>query len=218
MLEAALAEFAQHGFEGTSIRGIGQRAGLEFTLLKYHFSDKETLWRSAATFAFEKIYALWAEAIPSGSHMSAAQRVNIEFHTLLQFTVANPHFYQFMQRESSIDSPRLNWLVTEMLKPTRERILPQIAEAQRDGEMIEGDPSQVYYMLISMATALASQQGEMASFGFRLTDDGSVDAYWHLVQRAIFSKAELTRLSGESPASISKPKLSRPRLASTAEV
>lgn len=193
LLEAALLEFAQLGFEGASIRSIGQRAGLEYTLIKYHFSDKETLWRSTASFAFEKIYALWADVIPADSSMSAAERVSLEFRTLLNFTVENPHFYQFMQRESSIDTPRLEWLVDRMLKATRERILPQIAEAQRDGDMLQGEPDHVYYMLISMCTALASQQGEMAHFGFDLTDTSAVDAYWGLVQRAIFSSGEQGR-------------------------
>lgn len=190
LLEAALTEFAQHGFEGASIRGIGQRAGLEYTLIKYHFSDKETLWRSTALFAFDKIYATWEEIIPADSQMSAAERVRLEFETLLRFTVGNPHFLQFMQRESNIKCPRLEWLVTELLKPTRDRVLPQIVEAQQDGAMIEGDPSQVYHMLISMATGLASQQGEMAHFGFRLDDSAAVDAYWNLVQRAVFLKPE----------------------------
>lgn len=192
-MEAALSEFAQHGFEGASIRGIGQRAGLEHTLLKHHFSNKDTLWQSTAAYAFEKIYSLWEEAIPVGSEMSAAERVSIEFHTLFRFTVSNPDFYQFMARESSIDSPRLGWLVSEMLKPTRDRILPQIAEAQRDGEMIRGNPSLVYHMLISMATGLASQQGEMASFGFELSNEAEVDGYWSLVQRAVFSQEERER-------------------------
>ncbi len=186
MLEAALSEFAQHGFEGASIRGIGQLAGLEHTLIKHHFFNKETLWRSTAMFAFEKIYARWEEEIPTGSKFSAAKRVSIEFQTLLRFTVANPEFYRFMARESSIESPRLGWLVAEILKPTRDRILPQIAEAQSDGEMIKGDPNQLYHMLISMATALASQQGEMACFGFELTNEAAVNAYWNLVKRAVF--------------------------------
>ena len=199
LLEAALSEFAQHGFEGASIRGIGQRAALEYSLIKHHFSNKETLWRSTAAFAFERIYAIWEEAIPADSAMSAAERVSIEFRTLLRFTVENPDFYQFMRRESNIDGPRLEWLVNEMLKPTRDRILPQIAEAQQHGDMIQGDPNHVYHMLISMATALASQQGEMAHFGFKLSDSAAVEAYWQLVQRAIFKENGQGKPWQESP-------------------
>lgn len=187
-MEAALQEFAQHGFEGASIRGIGQRAGLEFSLIKHHFSNKDTLWRSTAAFAFERIYATWEEAISAEPAMSAAERVNIEFRTLLRFTVEHPEFFQFMWRESNIGGPRLEWLFDEMLKPTRDRILPQIAEAQAKGDIIQGDPGQVYHMLLSMATALASQQGEMARFGFNLSDGAAVEEYWQLVQRAVFTK------------------------------
>ena len=193
LLEAALSEFAQHGFEGASIRGIGQRAGLEYTLIKYHFSDKETLWKSTAAFAFEKIYALWEEAIPSDSEISAAERVDIEFHTLLRFTVHYPDFHQFMLRDSNMSSPRNDWLVTEMLKPTRDRVLPQIVAAQQAGEIIDGDPAQVYHMLIGMATALSSQQGEMMHFGFRLDDTAAVESYWELVKRAVFPTDQKAR-------------------------
>ncbi|MDR7156692.1 AcrR family transcriptional regulator [Sphingobium xenophagum] len=206
LLEAALGEFAEHGFEGASIRGIGQRAGLEYTLIKYHFSDKETLWRSTAAFAFEKIYSLWEEAIPPDSDMTPAERVAVEFRTLLRFTVEYPDFHRFMERENSVNSPRLEWLATEMLKPTRDRILPQIIAAQQDGEIIQGDPAQVYHMLVGMATALASQQGEMAFNGFKLTDHSAVDAYWNLVQRVIFPRAEQGRRLQDSWDESSTPK------------
>jgi len=54
---------------------IGERAGLEFTLIKYHFRSKDALWRAVAESAFEQIGALWDEAIPGDSQMSAAERV-----------------------------------------------------------------------------------------------------------------------------------------------
>src|SRR5438128_918554 len=52
ILDAALNEFAERGFEGASVRRIGERAGLEYTLITYHFKNKDTLWRAVAIDAF----------------------------------------------------------------------------------------------------------------------------------------------------------------------
>ena len=43
VLEAAEAEFAEHGFAGASIRNITQRAGVNVASIHYHFGSKEEL-------------------------------------------------------------------------------------------------------------------------------------------------------------------------------
>lgn len=52
ILDAALEEFAERGFDGASVRRIGERAKLDFTLITYHFRNKDTLWREVAGHAF----------------------------------------------------------------------------------------------------------------------------------------------------------------------
>ncbi|MEM9342344.1 MAG: TetR family transcriptional regulator C-terminal domain-containing protein [Pseudomonadota bacterium] len=46
ILEAALEEFAQHGFRGASINKIAARAEMSTPRLLYHFKDKEALYRA----------------------------------------------------------------------------------------------------------------------------------------------------------------------------
>src|SRR5262249_4006130 len=41
--EAALAQFAEHGFERTTIRGIARAAGVSPGLLRHHFGSKQEL-------------------------------------------------------------------------------------------------------------------------------------------------------------------------------
>lgn len=187
ILDASLNEFAERGFDGASMRRIGERAGLEFTLIKYHFRSKDALWRAVAEHAFGQIEALWDEAIPTDSEMSAAERVKTEFRTFLRFTVGHTAFHHFMLRENQGSSPRLAWLVDKLLKKTMSRIVPQIRQAQAEGALIQADPALVYYALIGMSSVLSSLNGEMsATIGFSLDDTRSVDAYWQLVERAMF--------------------------------
>jgi AcrR family transcriptional regulator len=47
ILDTAEELFALHGYFGTSIRDIMQACGLEFSLARYHFGNKDTLFREA---------------------------------------------------------------------------------------------------------------------------------------------------------------------------
>src|ERR1700683_3342139 len=55
ILNAAIAEFAERGFEGASIRAIADRLGLQHPLITYHYRRKDILWRGAGEHDFGKI-------------------------------------------------------------------------------------------------------------------------------------------------------------------
>jgi AcrR family transcriptional regulator len=130
ILEAALVEFAEKGFDGASTRSIGERAGVKQPLIAYHFGTKEALWKAVAEHFFSEIAQLWTEALPAEMEVSPVDRVRIEFRTFLRFTLEHPDFHHFMLRENLPGSPRLRWLAESMLVPTMSRILPQIRVAQ----------------------------------------------------------------------------------------
>lgn len=46
IIEAAEAEFADHGFDGVSVRQIALRADVPVALINYHFGSKEGLYRA----------------------------------------------------------------------------------------------------------------------------------------------------------------------------
>ncbi|MFC7618798.1 TetR/AcrR family transcriptional regulator [Microlunatus sp. GCM10028923] len=43
MRDAALAEFAQHGFTGATMKGVAQAAGVSIGLVQHHYGSKEAL-------------------------------------------------------------------------------------------------------------------------------------------------------------------------------
>lgn len=187
ILDAALAEFAERGFDGASVRRIGERASVDFTLITYHFKTKDALWKACAEFAFEQIEAQWDADIPADSTLTAADRVRSEFRSFLRFTVEHTAFHHFMLRENQGSSERLTWLVENILCKTRDRILPQIRAAQAEGDLISAEPDLLYYMLIGMTSALSSLNGEMAqTIGLSLSDEAAIESYWDLVERAVF--------------------------------
>jgi len=69
ILNAAIAEFAERGFEGASIRAIADRLGLQHPLITYHYRSKDILWRAAAQHAFAQIRTEWDISAPEGSDL-----------------------------------------------------------------------------------------------------------------------------------------------------
>ena len=63
ILEVALREFAQNGFDGVSITEIARRSEVAKALVHYHFNNKENLWKAAVNYAFREMRAKF-EDIP----------------------------------------------------------------------------------------------------------------------------------------------------------
>src|SRR6195256_1761570 len=64
ILNAAIAEFAERGFEGASIRAIADRLDLQHPLITYHYRRKDILWRGGAEESFAPIKARWGISGP----------------------------------------------------------------------------------------------------------------------------------------------------------
>src|SRR5688572_23935590 len=52
LLESAEELFAQRGFDGTTVREICDRAGMNVAAINYHFGDKEALFVEAVKSAY----------------------------------------------------------------------------------------------------------------------------------------------------------------------
>ena len=189
ILEAAIAEFAERGFEGASIRVIADRLGLQHPLITYHFRSKDVLWRAAAEHAFAQIRKEWDVASPEGSDLSPLARLRQEYTTLFRYTVAFPEFHRFMRQETSTNNPRLKWVAEAVLAPLLARLLPQIIEAQKKGFLPSVDPILFHYMMVSLTATLSEFGPEMqVTSGLSAGNPRVVDAYWRLVDETVFGK------------------------------
>src|SRR5258708_7195195 len=106
ILSAAVAEFADKGFQAASIRGIGERTGLQHPLITYHFPTKDLLWRAAAEHVFAQIRSEWNRLEATASNLSAVERLREEYRAVFRYTVTFPEFHRFMLPETLTDNPR----------------------------------------------------------------------------------------------------------------
>jgi TetR/AcrR family transcriptional regulator len=189
ILNAAIAEFAERGFEGASIRAIADRLGLQHPLITYHYHSKDILWRAAAEHAFAQIRSEWDISAPEESDLSPLARLREEYATLFRYTVAFPEFHRFMRQETLTNNPRLKWVAETVLAPLLGRLLPQIVEAQKQGLLPKVDPILFHYMMVSLTATLSEFGPEMqVTSGLASEDSKVVAAYWRLVDETVFGK------------------------------
>jgi TetR/AcrR family transcriptional regulator len=189
ILNAAIAEFAERGFEGASIRAIADRLGLQHPLITYHYRSKDILWRAAAEHAFAQIRTEWDISAAAGSDLSPLARLRQEYTVLFRYTVAFPEFHRFMRQETLTNNPRLKWVAETVLAPLLGRLLPQIVSAQRQGLLPTVDPILFHYMMISLTATLSEFGPEMeVTSGLSAEDPKVAKAYWRLVEETVFGK------------------------------
>jgi TetR/AcrR family transcriptional regulator len=193
ILNAAIAEFGERGFEGASIRAIADRLGLQHPLITYHYRSKDILWRAAAEHAFAQIRTEWDISTPEESDLSPLARLRREYTVLFRYTVAFPEFHRFMRQEALTSNPRLKWASEMVLAPLLGRLLPQIIEAQKQDLLPAVDPILFHYMMVSLTATLSEFGPEMqVTSGLSSEDPKVVEAYWRLVGEMVFGPEQKT--------------------------
>lgn len=189
ILEAALAEFADKGFQAASIRTIAERTGIRHPLITYHYPSKDLLWQAVAEDTFERIREEWDQGTPLEASLPAIERLRAEYRALFRHTVTFPEFHLFMRQEASTGNPRLQWMAEKVLKPLISRLLPQIMAAQAEGDLPPGEPLLFHYMMVSLTATLSEFGPEMhATRRLSATSPKVVEAYWALVERTVFGQ------------------------------
>lgn len=202
ILDAAIAEFAERGFDGASIRSIAERLGLQHPLITYHYRSKDILWRAAAEHAFTQIREQWDTSAPESADLSPLARLREEYATLFRYTVVFPEFHRFMRQETFTNNPRLKWVAETVLAPLLGRLIPQIVAAQQQGLLPKVDPILFHYMMVSLTATLSEFGPEMrVTSGLSAENATVIEAYWRLVDETVFGKDACGKPSRVSEAS-----------------
>jgi AcrR family transcriptional regulator len=189
ILQAALSEFADKGFEAASIRSIAERTGLQHPLITYHYPTKDALWRATAEYAFEQIRQTWDKSGPEPAAATPIDQLRAEYRAVFYYTAAFPEFHRFMRQEAKYDNPRLRWVAETVLAPLIDRLLPQIKAAQKNGDLPAIEPIVFHYMMISLTAMLAGFGPEMrVSSRVRPDAPAIVDSYWRQVENMVFGR------------------------------
>lgn len=149
LLEAALVEFAAHGFEGASTRAIAERAGAHQPQINYHFASKEQLWHAAVDHLFGLLTAELGSGAPSGSPgQDPIDAFADAIRRFVRFSAARPELHRIMNLESTADSARLAWIVQRHVQPRFDALELAWRELRATGQGADLTALEVWQLLI----------------------------------------------------------------------
>ncbi|TAL33618.1 MAG: TetR/AcrR family transcriptional regulator [Spirochaetes bacterium] len=164
VLEAALQEFAGHGFDGARVDRIAARAKVNKAMIYYHFKSKEALYERILNNLFQGIYGYVKSIMPSeGSPLDA-------LYTILENYIVYIHgldrsFIRVMIREISSGGKYFRKVgIPVLLTPMMELIIPLIERSKAEGLIRDIKP---YYTMLQIV-------GGVVFFNlFRITTEGA---------------------------------------------
>ena len=138
IVAAAVDLFSERSFDGATTRDIASRAAVAQPLLNYHFHSKEALWQAAV----DSLFALLNQAMDDRAaglrgvdEITTAKLIVREFIT---FSARNPQLHRIIMQESKADSPRMDYLVDQHVRPIYERTIEIFRVAVPLGRRAEG--------------------------------------------------------------------------------
>ncbi len=144
IVDAAVAKFAEHGFEGAGTRAIAARAGVTQGLVTYHFESKDELWRAAA----DQVFGWLGDALSSTEGESTVASGPDALRKYVRVNAAHPEIFHFMVDVGRHDDDRLAWLIDTHLRQRFEQV----------ADLVSGSPSEdavhLYYALAGAASLI----------------------------------------------------------------
>jgi AcrR family transcriptional regulator len=169
--EAATAEFAEHGPDGTTMASIADRAGINKERLYKYFGDKQALFETVLTDELDKLAAAVAP-IPGFEDIGEFAGRTFDYHA------AHPQLVRLLLWEGLSGGP----VADEASRTAHYRDKARAyAAAQRDGVLdADLDPEHLVFLIIGLAAwwAAAPQLARM------LAGAGDSDPAEHARRRA----------------------------------
>jgi AcrR family transcriptional regulator len=145
--EAATAEFAEHGPDGTTMARIAERAGINKERLYKYFGDKQTLFETVLTDELDKLAASVAP-VPGFEDIGEFAGRTFDYHT------AHPELIRLMLWEGLAGDR----IADEANRTAHYKVKARAyAAAQRDGVLdSDVDPEHLVFMIIGLSAWWAS--------------------------------------------------------------
>ena len=152
IIAAALAEFAEHGYEGARTAEIARRAGVTHPLVHYHFRSKDELWKTVVDERLGPLHAAFKGVATELRDVGSRERLKILLRRFARFSAEHPDVTRLMIREGARDSPRLRWLVRHHVRLLTRPFEEIFEAAQREGWAKPLPPEQVLFLCIGAAS------------------------------------------------------------------
>lgn len=171
ILPAALACFAQFGFEGANLRQIAAAAEIDVALISHRFGSKMDLWKAVVDdLAASFLHELSAKALAPGAPLQQA------LEQLVQVVCNRREVAMFLVKEVAQQDERFDIFYERLIRPVHDLILPLIREQQNAnvGPALDAD---FFFFTFTGAVAVAvAMRPFIARFSAAAEDDAQFAA------------------------------------------
>ncbi len=133
IMEAAETLFAEKGFNGTSVRDISEKAGVNLAMISYYFGSKDKLFEALFKYRVEAT-KVKIETIIGRADLSAIEKVNLLIDSYIEKIMGQQCFHRVLVREQVLNNTITSKWILDMKKRNQELIGKLIHEGQKKGE------------------------------------------------------------------------------------
>jgi AcrR family transcriptional regulator len=160
LLKAAIALFAERGYDAVGTRDIEAEAGVNRGLITYHFGSKETLWKAAIEALFDDQSEDLALAQRNADGLDPVAKLADVIRRFVEYSAQRPELNRIMVQEGKHDDWRLAWIVDRHVKPyyaTTKRLYDDVVA---QGVAPAMDHVHFHYILVGAAALIFAMAPE----------------------------------------------------------
>ena len=151
ILDAAVAAFAQHGWEGTHLRQVAEAAGVDAALIARRYDGKMGLWQAIVDDVSRRLEDMFAD-VAQDPDASAEERLAGAVEAFVRLNLELPDPGRFFIDQISRPGVRRDYVIARMWEAYRAAMLPIMTEAH--GPARPGRDPAVYVSLLLGAVAM----------------------------------------------------------------
>ena len=150
ILQAALEEFAERGFDAATVRGIAARIDLTHGMIRYHYDNKEQLWFAAVEHLFERQFEYLT--LTDEEELEFPRGTRARFAKLLRryvyYCAKYPEHARILMQETVSPTPRMRKALKQQLREPHHRMVEEIRLLQKNGVLkMDAPPASIMYMI-----------------------------------------------------------------------
>lgn len=174
LMNAAKVLFAEHGYAGTTVKQLADAAGVNVSLVSYHFNGKEGLYRVCLeSFGKDRLAATQRIfANPATSQEEFKVRIKMFFEEFVQCHFDEPHLTKIIHREVLQQNEFIQDIFSKTFLITFRMMIGYVAAAQEKGFVKAGvDPLYVGALLQSSILGLVQNDWAGKKYFNRTIED-----------------------------------------------
>jgi AcrR family transcriptional regulator len=181
ILRAARIAFARDGYDGTNIRDIAEQVGVTHTLIRYHYGNKEELWKAVVDDMFDRLSHAMSPSETGKLDLSTREGLKAWLRFYIRYCADNPEHVRIMLHESMAQSERLDYMVNRVRR-SHKALIPVFQRLMLQGVVPEVWLVSFFYIVSTVCQMPFVLSGAIQRlYGTSMTSEPAIEAHTEAV-------------------------------------